>query len=47
MFHWCSLNLRISQKIERPQTTAVKNEIDEIGPLQAVGMRMKDEEPFS
>jgi hypothetical protein len=25
----------------------VKNEIDEIGPLQEVGMRMKDEEPFS
>jgi hypothetical protein len=39
--------LRISKNIERPSTTPAKNEIDEIGPLQEVGMRMKDEEPFS
>jgi hypothetical protein len=47
MFHWYGLNLRISQNTERPSTTPAKNEIDEIGPLQVVGMGIKDEEPFS
>jgi hypothetical protein len=32
--------LRIRQNTERPSTTPAKNEIDEIGPLQKVGMRI-------